>query len=76
MPQSHLITFPLQCPKCHAAAGHPFMASTTKGNSEGIRLGVRCRTCQAEWSVEFRTESGHLYALDSPADKPDGVEPS
>lgn len=75
MTQSNVITFPLQCPKCVAAAGHPFMASTMKGNTNSIRLAVRCRACNTEWSMEFRSESGQLRAIDSPDDKPARKEP-
>lgn len=58
-----LLPFPLQCPHCQADAGFPCYASTIRGLSDTIRLGLRCRGCQGEWTVQLRSSQGALRVI-------------
>jgi hypothetical protein len=44
--------YPIICPRCAAAAGYPYEASTQVGRVDLIRVAVRCRQCHHEWTTE------------------------
>lgn len=58
------ISFPVRCDTCRAVLGFPYFAATLKGLADGIRLGIRCRACGAEWFLDARSESGFLRVID------------
>jgi transposase-like protein len=48
--------FPLDCPDCKQAAGYPHEATTMRGCTTTIRIGLRCRDCRYEWKLELDTQ--------------------
>ena len=42
------VTFPLECPSCAAAAGHP--VSVSSSGSQHVEVQVRCFTCAHVWT--------------------------
>lgn len=58
-----LVSFPLHCPHCRCAAGFPCYASTIRGSSDTIRIGLRCRDCQGEWTMQMKSTDGILRLI-------------
>ena len=48
--------FPLECPDCKASSGFPYEATTMKGNTTTVRIGLRCRDCRYEWRLDLDTD--------------------
>lgn len=59
------ISFPVTCDACRQTLGLPYMASTRKGVVDGIRLGIRCRGCGAEWFLDLQGELGSPKVVDA-----------
>jgi hypothetical protein len=47
--------FPVVCPKCGAVEGYPVGAASVPGKPDTVRLTMRCRACQHEWTYETPT---------------------
>jgi hypothetical protein len=54
----------MPCDSCQATLGLPYIASTMKGVANGVRIGIRCRGCGAEWSLDVRSESGFFHVIE------------
>ena len=64
----HSISFPARCADCQAVAAYPFLASTVKDLANTLCIGLRCRACQHEWYLHFRTTREGLHEIrDLPA---------
>ena len=48
---ANLYQFPMTCPKCHAAKGMPYRASTIANG--GTCVSLRCEECRNDWQLEM-----------------------
>lgn len=64
------LSFPVPCETCHATSGFPFHAGTVLGVTHGIRIGIRCRACGAEWTIDAHTDTEFLHTIDTDRAEP------
>ena len=56
--------------ECYGESGFPFHAGTVLGVANGIRIGIRCRACGAEWTIDAHTDTEFLHTIDIDRAKP------
>ena len=58
------LSFPVPCETCHATLGFPYHAGTIAGVTNGIRIGIRCRGCGAQWSIDVHNQTEFFHMVD------------
>ena len=58
------VSFPIECPQCHAISGMPYRAATTAGVGV-IVVSLRCMGCGQQWVYDMPIASDPFSILTS-----------